>query len=296
MASLSVQQASRLWMRAGFYQAGGALGFRDQLQDMLSLLHTRPDAVRAHLVECAAHQFEEGDVQHWWHPPRYGVRTRISDDKLFLPYVTALYVQVTGDTAVLSEEAPYLHGELLADTENERLFVPEVSEISEPLRLHCLRAIDHVACGAHGLPLMGGGDWNDGMNLVGGENGESVWLGMFLCEVLRLFAPLCEPPETQRLLERREALLTALDRYAWDGGWYLRAWYDDGSRLGSAANEECRIDLLPQAWGVLCGVSRDRCALAMDNAWRMLYEPDVGLMKLFTPPFQGQEQPGYIAA
>ena len=289
-------QASRLWMRAGFYQAGGALGFRDQLQDMLSLLHTRPDAVRAHLVECAAHQFEEGDVQHWWHPPRYGVRTRISDDKLFLPYVTALYVQVTGDTAVLSEEAPYLHGEPLADTENERLFVPEVSEISEPLRLHCLRAIDHVACGAHGLPLMGGSDWNDGMNRVGGENGESVWLGMFLCEVLRLFAPLCEPPETQRLLERREALLTALDRYAWDGGWYLRAWYDDGSRLGSAANEECRIDLLPQAWGVLCGVSRDRCALAMDNAWRMLYEPDVGLMKLFTPPFQGQEQPGYIAA
>ena len=134
------------------------------------------------------------------------------------------------------------------------------------------------------------------MNRVGGENGESVWLGMFLCEVLRLFAPLCEPSDTRRLLDRRSALLASLDRYAWDGGWYLRAWYDDGSRLGSAASEECRIDLLPQAWGVMCGVSRDRCAMAMDNAWRMLYEPDVGLIKLFTPPFQGQEQPGYIAA
>lgn len=289
-------QASRLWMRAGFYQAGGAFGFRDQLQDMLSLLHTRPEAVREHLLECAAHQFEEGDVQHWWHPPRYGVRTRISDDKLFLPYVTALYVQITGDTSVLSEEAPYLSGDPLSEEETERLFTPEVSNISEPLRLHCLRAIDHVACGAHGLPLMGGGDWNDGMNNVGGENGESVWLGMFLCEVLRLFAPMCEPADTRRLLDKRNTLLTSLDRYAWDGAWYLRAWYNDGSRLGSAANEECRIDLLPQAWGVMCGVSRDRCALAMDNAWRMLYEPDVGLMKLFTPPFQGQEQPGYIAA
>ena len=289
-------QAARLWMRAGFYQAGGAYGFRDQLQDMLSLLHTQPDTVRAHLLECAAHQFEEGDVQHWWHPPRLGVRTRISDDRLFLPYVTALYVQVTGDASVLGQEVPYLHGEPLAEGERERLFTPEVSEVSEPLRLHCLRAIDLTPTGAHGLPLMGGGDWNDGMDRVGGENGESVWLGMFLCEVLRLFAPLLEPPEARRLLERRDALLASLDRYAWDGAWYLRAWYDDGTRLGGAGGTECRIDLLPQVWGVLCGVSRDRCALAMDSAWRALYEPDIGILKLFSPPFQGEEQPGYIAA
>ncbi len=287
--------AARLWMRAGFYQAGGAYGFRDQLQDMLSLLHTHPGEVRAHLLECAAHQFEEGDVQHWWHPPQYGVRTRISDDKLFLPYVGALYVQATGDLALLTEAVPYLHGEPLADNEKERLFTSETSEVTETFQMHCLRAIEHVALGEHGLPLMGGGDWNDGMNEVGGENGESVWLGMFFCEVLRLFAPLCDPVTAQRLQNKRSAVLTALDRSAWDGAWYLRAWYDDGARLGSAASTECRLDLLPQSWGVLCGVSRDRCAVAMDHVWRTLYEPDVGMLKLFTPPFDGEEQPGYIA-
>lgn len=288
-------QAARLWMRAGFYQAGGAYGFRDQLQDLLCLLHTRPDEARAHLLTCAQHQFEEGDVQHWWHPPRYGVRTRISDDRLFLPFVAALYVQITGDASLLSEAVPYLHAEPLAPGERERLFIPEISDLNEPFLKHCLRAIDRVELGAHSLPLMGGGDWNDGMNLVGGENGESVWLGMFLCEVLRLFAPLCDAGTAEELLQRRSALLAALDRYAWDGAWYLRAWYSDGDRLGGADSLECRIDLLAQAWAVLCGASRDRCAVAMDSAWRMLYEPDAGLIKLFTPPFQGQEQPGYIA-
>lgn len=288
-------QASRLWMRAGFYQAGGAYGFRDQLQDMLALLYTQPDEVRAHLLECAAHQFEEGDVQHWWHAPRYGVRTRISDDKLFLPYVAALYVEATGDTALLNEAVPYLHAAPLVQGEQERLFTPDVSELNEPFQAHCLRAIDSVALGAHGLPLMGGGDWNDGMNRVGGENGESVWLGMFLCEVLRRFSALLTGGQAQRLNQRREALLAALDRYAWDGAWYLRGWYSDGTRLGSAASEECRIDALPQSWAVLCGVSRERAALAMDSVWRLLFERDIGILKLFTPPFDGAEQPGYIA-
>ncbi len=287
--------ASRLWMRAGFYQAGGAYGFRDQLQDMLALIHTRPSVVRSHLLLCAAHQFEEGDVQHWWHPPYEGVRTRISDDKLFLPYVAALYIEATEDTSLLRESVAYLHGEPLREDEWERFFTPEVSDVSESFQLHCLRAIDHVAYGPHGLPLMGGGDWNDGMNRVGGERGESVWLGMFLCEVLRLFAPMCEPVTSHRLLERRNSLLLALDRYAWDGAWYLRGWYDDGGKLGSASSNECRIDLLSQSWAVLCGASRDRCVLAMDSAWRMLYERDIGLIKLFTPPFNGDAKPGYIS-
>lgn len=288
-------QASRLWMRAGFYQAGGAIGFRDQLQDMLSLLLTQPDEVRSHLLLCAAHQFEEGDVQHWWHPPRFGVRTRISDDKLFLPFVTALYVEATDDRSILDESVPYLAGEPLKEHERERLFVPEISQTSEPLRQHCLRAIRHVRLGAHELPLMGGGDWNDGMNNVGGESGESVWLGMFLCEVLRRFAPCCPQEEADELKRMRVSLLKALDRYAWDGAWYLRGWYYDGKPLGSGANSECRLDLLPQSWGVLCGVSRDRCVIAMENAWRMLYEPELGILKLFAPPFDGEEAPGYLA-
>lgn len=288
-------RAARLMMRAGFYQAGGAYGFRDQLQDMLSQVHTAPELVRAHLLLCAAHQFEEGDVQHWWHPPRYGVRTRISDDLLFLPFVTAVYVQVTGDTSVLSEQAPYLHDAPLADGERERLSTPELSPVSEPLWQHCVRAVDRVSYGAHGLPLMGGGDWNDGMNRVGGENGESVWLGMFLCEVLRRFGPLCEPVTARRFSEKRILLLQMLDRYAWDGSWYLRAWYDGGEKLGSAGSPECRIDVLPQSWAVLSGLSRERASVAMDHAWRLLYERDIGILKLFTPPFDGREQPGYIA-
>lgn len=285
-------QVSRLWMRAGFYQAGGAIGFRDQLQDMLSMLITQPDEVRSHLLLCAAHQFEEGDVQHWWHPPRYGVRTRISDDMLFLPYVTALYIEATDDRCVLEQTVPYLSGEILGENEKERLFEPTVSQISEPLYGHCLRAIRHVRLGAHELPLMGSGDWNDGMNNVGGE---SVWLGMFLCEVLRRFAPYCSQEDSGELQRMRVSLLKALERYAWDGAWYLRGWYQDGKPLGSSANSECRLDLLPQSWGVLCGVSRDRCVIAMENAWRMLYEPELGILKLFTPPFDGGEAPGYLS-
>ncbi|MEA5013302.1 MAG: glucoamylase family protein [Candidatus Limiplasma sp.] len=288
-------RAARLFARAGFYQAGGAYGFRDQLQDMLSLLYTDPQIVRGHLLLCAAHQFEEGDVQHWWHPPQYGVRTRITDDLLFLPFVTALYVQITGDSGILGEVVPYLHGEPLRENQREHLYEPEVSELAEPLLAHCLKAIDRVAFGSHGLPLMGGGDWNDGMNAVGGENGESVWLGMFYCEVLRRIMPCLDPETARTLAQRRHKVLQMIDQHAWDGSWYLRAWYDDGEPLGGCQSSECRIDALPQCWAVLCGVSRERSAIAMDHLWRLLYERDIGILKLFTPPFNGLEQPGYIA-
>ncbi len=285
-------RASRLMMRGAFYQAGGGIGFRDQLQDMLSLLHTEPERVRSHLLLCAAHQFEEGDVQHWWHPERFGVRTRISDDRLFLPYVTAAYMETTGDRSILNEQIPWLTGDVLGEEENQRLFEAGETERTDSLLEHCLRAIRQTEVGPRGLPLMGDGDWNDGLTHTGGE---SVWLGMFLCEVLRRFAPLCSP-ETARLLEEKRAqLLLALDSHAWDGGWYLRGWYADGQPFGSNTADECQIDGLPQSWAVFSGVSRDRCVTAMENVWRMLYQKDAGLLRLFAPPFDGLQQPGSIA-
>ena len=288
-------RAARLYARAGFYQAGGAIGFRDQLQDMLSLLFTRPDAVRAHLITCAAHQFEEGDVQHWWHPPRLGVRTRITDDLLFLPYVTAAYVEKTGDDTVLYEQIPYLQGPQIPEGQEDWYGTPKESSLIETLQDHCLRAIRRVRLGAHGLPLMGGGDWNDGMNRVGEQKGESVWLGFFLCEVLRRFAPLIPVEIRNELLDMREAVLQNADAHAWDGAWYLRAWYDNGKPLGSRESLGCQIDNISQSWSVLAGAQRSRAEQAMDSAWNTLYDESLGVMRLLDPPFDGGENPGYIA-
>lgn len=288
-------QVSRLWARAGYYQPGGAYGFRDQLQDLLAIVDTDPRQARAHILRCAAHQFRAGDVQHWWHEPYRGVRTRITDDMLFLPYLTALYVEHTGDAGILDETAPYLEDvEIPAGAEDIYCDCTPSDEL-DTLRGHCLRAIRRADTrGEHGLPLMGAGDWNDGMNRVGAQGrGESVWLGMFMCEVLRCFAPLSG--HADELMRRRDELMSALEAAGWDGQWYRRAYYDDGTPLGSATGEECRIDLLSQAWAALAGLDERRVQLALDSAWDMLVDEEVGIVRLLTPPFDdGHAQPGYI--
>ena len=287
--------AARLLGRMGPYQAGGAFGFRDQLQDCLALLHTDPDFVRAHILLCSAHQYREGDAQHWWHAPRRGVRTRVSDDKLFLPFLTARYVSVTGDESILAEEAPYLVSAPLSETEVDRYEEPEISPDREPLLAHCLRAIDSVALGAHGLPLMGGGDWNDGMNRVGGKTGESVWLAFFLALTLKEFMPLCpaEIKEKYRLLRQR--LLDSAES-AWTGKWYLRAWKHDGAPLGGPDTDPPRVGLITQCFSVLAGAPRDHARTALFHALELLYDREAGLVKLLDPPFAPEEDAGYIGA
>lgn len=287
--------AARLTARMGPYQIGGAWGFRDQLQDLLILLHTDPAFARQHLMRCAAHQYEAGDVQHWWHPKRRGVRTRISDDKLFLPYMTAQYVQITGDRSILGERAPYLRSLPLQAGERDRYEEPEVTAEQETLLQHCLRAVDAVAYGAHGLPLMGGGDWNDGMNRVGGETGESVWLAFFLALTLRRFAPLCPDDVREKYMALRRKLLDAAES-AWTGKWYLRAWRHDGQPLGGPDTKPPRIDLISQAFAVLAGAPRAHGREAVMQALRLLYDREAGLVKLLEPPFSPEEMAGYIGA
>jgi cellobiose phosphorylase len=295
--------ACRLWARTAFYQAGGAYGFRDQLQDTLSILSVWPELAKMQIIKHAGHQFVEGDVLHWWHEPALkGTRTRISDDFLWLPYVVSEYMSVTGDYDILDEDIQFLDSDLLKEDEVERYISPNIAEEKGSLYIHCTRAIENgFRFGEHGLPLMGCGDWNDGMNLVGNEGkGESVWLAWFLLTILKQWIPICikhnDSERSSRYKHVYDDLTAAVEAHGWDGNWYKRAYFDDGAQLGSSNNDECKIDSLAQTWAVISGAGNPKRALdAMSALEDYLVSKNDGIIRLLTPPFdKGELEPGYI--
>ncbi len=301
---LSYQNLScRIWARSAFYQSGGAYGYRDQLQDCSAMIYLAPELMREQLLRNAAHQFIEGDVLHWWHPPAsIGIRTRFADDLVWLPYLLGHYLDSTGDSSILDVELPFLDAPPLPDDEDEILVEPEVSSDRGSLYEHCCRALDRsLTTGAHGLPLIGSGDWNDGMNRVGRlGRGESVWMGFFLYLTLERFIRTCiergDHARAERYQEYRRALEVSLNSGGWDGAWYRRAYYDNGEPLGTASGDECRIDLIAQAWAVMSGAAPpERARQALDAMEAHLVDEQAGLIRLLTPPFDTTpNDPGYI--
>lgn len=293
----------RIWARSAFYQSGGAFGFRDQLQDSSAVVYLAPAMMRDQLLRNAAHQFVEGDVLHWWHPPAsVGIRTHFADDLVWLPYLLGHYLDATGDMSILDIELPFLDAPPVPEDEDEILVEPVVSGESGSVYEHCCRALDRsLTSGAHGLPLIGSGDWNDGMNRVGWlGGGESVWMGFFLYLTLERFIRTCrdrgDDARAERYREFRASLQSALDHAGWDGAWYRRAYYDNGEPLGSAGGDECRIDLIAQAWAVMSGAaSPERARQALDAMEAHLVDERAGLIRLLTPPFDTTpNDPGYI--
>lgn len=292
----------RMWGRSAFYQSGGAYGFRDQLQDAAALVYLDPSITKEHIILSASRQFTEGDVQHWWHAETgSGVRTKISDDLLWLPYVVMHYLKVTNDESIMDIQVPYLEGRLLNEGEHEAIVIPTLSQKEGTIKEHCLKAIDKsLAFGPHGLPLIGGGDWNDGMNLVGIKGqGESVWLAWFLIFILKEVSTWLIAKQDltngNRLKEQADNLLKTIEENAWDGAWYLRAFFDNGTAIGSHNSYEGKIDSLPQSWAVINGQNNERVTLAMESVEKYLIDEVHKIILLFTPPFdKTDENPGYI--
>jgi cyclic beta-1,2-glucan synthetase len=293
----------RMWGRIALYQSSGAYGFRDQLQDSMAFVYADQDIARAHIIRAASRQFEEGDVQHWWHPHSgRGVRTHFADDLIWLSFVINHYVRVSGDTSILDEQAGYVKSRLLEPDEDELYGIPEISDRTSSVYDHCVFALRHATTvGAHGLPLIKGGDWNDGMNRVGIEGkGESVWLAWFLCKTLREFAELSKARGDDaiagELLAKADAYNEAVESTSWDGDWYRRAYYDDGAPLGARGNSECMIDAIAQSWSVISGAGNpERAKIAMQSFEKYLVREDARLLMLLTPAFdKGLHDPGYI--